>query len=167
LNKFYGTLIFRGRRSYAIKLFDIILFNFKKQLKTDPFIELRKAIDNLIPILGLTHKRIGKVYHAIPKLALGNRRFVIMLSWIIKKQKGKSNVLGLKINDVSRHLIDAVNKKGVLINLKKQYLAVSLAGKHYLYVNRRRRSPIYKKWRKARLELKKKKKKKKKREEIE
>lgn len=138
LSKFYGSLISRGRKGYAIKLFNKILVNFKNKFKKDPFIELRKAIDNLIPILMSTQKRVGKVYQAVPKLAVGNKRFVIMLSWIIKKQKGKSNVLGLKINDVSKHLIDAVDKKGVLINLKKQNLATALANKHLLYVNRRR-----------------------------
>jgi hypothetical protein len=61
-----------------------------------------------------------------------------MLNWIIKKQKSKSNVLGIKIDDVSRHLIDAVNNKGILVNLKKQQLSVALAGKHLLHMNRRR-----------------------------
>jgi ribosomal protein S7 len=79
-NKFYGSLIFRGRKSYAFRMFDNILFNFKNQLKVDPYIELRKAIENLIPILGITKKRIGKVYHSVPKMAVGNRRFVIMLN---------------------------------------------------------------------------------------
>lgn len=138
LSKFYGSLISRGRKAHAIKLFNKILVNFKNKFKKDPFIELRKAIDNLIPILTSTQKRVGKVYQAVPKLAIGNKRFIIMLSWIIKKQKGKSNILGIKINDVSKHLIDAVDKKGVLINLKKQNLAVALANKHLLYVNRRR-----------------------------
>jgi len=44
----------------------------------------------------------------------------------------------VKINDVSRHLIDAANNKGILINLKKQQLAVALAGKHLLHINKRR-----------------------------
>lgn len=138
LTKLCGTMISRGRKDYAIKMFDKILFNFKKHFNKDPFIDLRIAIDNLIPILSSTQKKIGKVYHSVPKLATGNRRFVIMLSWIIKKQKGKSNVMGFKINDISKNLIDAANKKGLFINLKKQHLASSLAGKHLLYMNRRR-----------------------------
>src|SRR5687767_10953341 len=80
LTKFCGTLISRGRKDYAMKMFDKILINFKKHFKRDPFIDLRKSIDNLIPILNSTQKRIGKVYHSVPKLAFGNRRFVIMLS---------------------------------------------------------------------------------------
>ena len=138
LTKFCGTLISRGRKNYAMKLFDKILLNFKKHFKKDPFVNLRISIDNLIPILSSTQKKIGKVYHSVPKLATGNRRFVIMLSWIIKKQKGKSNVMGFKINDISKNLIEAVNKKGLFMNLKKQHLASSLAGKHLLYMNRRR-----------------------------
>jgi hypothetical protein len=56
----------------------------------------------------------------------------------VKKQKGKTNVMGFKINDISKNLIDAANKTGLLINLKKQHLSSSLAGKHLLYMNRRR-----------------------------
>jgi len=152
LSKFYGSLITRGRKDYAIKLFDEILINIKKKFKKDPFINLQKAINNLVPILLSTQKRVGKVYHAVPKIALGNRRFVVMLSWIIKKQKGKSNVIGLNINDISRHLIDASLNKGVLINLKKQHLALCLSGKHLLYTNRRK---PFLRWKRLKLRKKK------------
>lgn len=138
LNKFYGSLISRGRKSFAIKQFNEILINFKENFKSDPFVELHKAINNLIPILSSTRKKIGKVYHAIPSLALGKRRFVIIINWILKKQKNKTNIRGININDVSKHLIDSVDKKGLLFKLKRQHLAYSLSGKHLLYMNRRR-----------------------------
>lgn len=138
LTKFYGSLISRGRKNRAIKMFNNILFNFKAKFKKDPFIELHKSINNLIPILSTTQKKMGKIYHAVPSLAVGKRRFVIMISWILKKQKNKSNVRGINSSDISRHLIDAVYKKGVLLKLKRQYLAYSLSGKHLLYMNRRR-----------------------------
>jgi ribosomal protein S7 len=80
LNKFFGSLISRGKKSVAIKMFNQILFNFKAKFKKDPFIELHKAINNLIPILSSTQKKIGKIYHAVPSLAVGNRRFVVMIS---------------------------------------------------------------------------------------
>jgi len=46
--------------------------------------------------------------------------------------------MGFKIQDISKNLIDAVSKKGLLMNLKKQHLASSLSGRHLLYTNRRR-----------------------------
>lgn len=138
LNKFYGSLISCGKKSLAIKMFNEFLINFKEKFKSDPFIALHKAVNNLIPILSSTQKKMGKIYHAVPSLAVGKRRFVIMISWILKKQKNKTNVRGIGIKDVSRHLIDAVYKKGLLLKLKKQHLAYSLSGKHLLYMNRRR-----------------------------
>jgi len=138
LTKFYGSLISRGRKNRAIKLFNEILIKFKTKFKSDPFIELHKAINNLIPILSSTQKKMGKIYHAVPSLAVGKRRFVVMISWILKKQKNKTNVRGINIDDISRHLIDAVYKKGLLLKLKRQHLAYSLSGKHLLYMNRRR-----------------------------
>jgi ribosomal protein S7 len=80
LSKFYGTLISRGRKSFAIKLFNKILLNLKKKFSQDPFIILHKSINNLVPLLTSTQKKIGKVYHSVPKLAVGNRRYVIMLN---------------------------------------------------------------------------------------
>lgn len=138
LNKFFGSLISRGKKGIAIKMFNEILVNFKEKFKSDPFIELHKAINNLIPILSSTQKKMGKIYHAVPSLAVGKRRFVIMINWILKKQKDKTNVKGISVKEVSKHLIDAVYKKGLLIKLKRQHLAYSLSGKHLLYMNRRR-----------------------------
>lgn len=138
LNKFYGSLITRGRKSFAIKQFNEILIQFKNRFKLDPFIELHKSINNLLPILSSTRKKIGKIYHAVPSLAIGNRRFVIVINWIIRKQKGKVGVRGLNIKEVSKSLIDAIYNKGLLIKLKRQHLAYSLSGKHLLYMNRRR-----------------------------
>ena len=120
LIKFYGSLISRGKKSMAIKLFNEILINFKQKFKLDPFVELHKAINNLIPILSSTQKKMGKIYHAVPSLAVGKRRFVIMINWILKKQKDKTNVKGISVKEVSKHLIDAVYKKGLLIKLKSK-----------------------------------------------
>ena len=138
LNKFFGSLISRGKKGIAVKMFNEILIKFKEKFKSDPFVELHKAINNLIPILSSTQKKMGKIYHAVPSLAVGKRRFVIMINWILKKQKDKTNVKGISVNEVSKHLIDAVYKKGLLIKLKRQHLAYSLSGKHLLYMNRRR-----------------------------
>jgi ribosomal protein S7 len=138
LNKFYGTLISRGRKGKAMRMFDDILVAFKERFKSDPFVELQKAINNLIPILSSTQKKLGKVYHAVPSLAVGKRRFVIMLSWIIKKQKNKNQTRGINSKEVAKHLIDAVSKKGLLMKLKSEHLAYALSGKHLLYMNRKR-----------------------------
>jgi len=76
-----------------------------------------------------------------------------MLIWIIKKQKNKTNTRGISINDVSKHLIDAVYKKGILFKLKRQHLASSLAGKHLLYMNKRRSFINLKKYKRTSFKL--------------
>jgi len=80
LNKFFGSLIYRGKKGIAVKMFNEILIKFKEKFKSDPFVELHKAINNLIPILSSTQKKMGKIYHAVPSLAVGKRRFVIMIN---------------------------------------------------------------------------------------
>src|SRR5690606_40550360 len=73
LNKFYGSLISRGKKNIAIKMFNEILINFKEKFKSDPFIELHKAINNLISILSTTQKKMGKIYYFVTSLTIGKR----------------------------------------------------------------------------------------------
>jgi ribosomal protein S7 len=79
LNKFYGSLIFRGKKSLALNFFDNLIFSFKKKFRRDPFLLLHKALNNILPLLSSTQKKMGKSYQAVPTIAVGNRRFVIML----------------------------------------------------------------------------------------
>lgn len=111
--------------------------NLKKKKKEDPFYGLYKATDNLLPIIGQTKRKIGKNIIIIPCFALGNRRFVIMIDWILKKQMGKGNVLGFKINDVARYLIEASNKYGFLIKMKYDYYKLAIGNLNLLKMNRK------------------------------
>jgi len=80
LQKFNGVFIFNGKKSLSKKYFDQILQKFKEIFNNDPLISLKDSIDNLVPLLGCSFKKVGKRVDVIPSAIYGNRRFVLMLT---------------------------------------------------------------------------------------
>lgn len=139
LNKFYGNLIFRGKKKYSIKFVDFIFLKLKKKFKADPLIKLYFIINNLTPLFNLSQKKVGrKKFQYIPSLAIGKRRYFLILDWLIRKQKNKTNILGLNVKDISSKLIDANYNKGELIRLKRDFYKVALTNK-YLLLKRKKK----------------------------
>ena len=132
LKKFRGSLIFRGNSCRSYKLFDEILFIIKRRLSINPLYVLFNVYKRLMPIFDVSYKRMGNRYQAIPKLSTLNRRIVLVIDWLIRSMKGKSNVFGLKVLDVANNIIDTFNNKGRALQNKKLFYKVSLYGRHFI-----------------------------------
>jgi len=138
LKKFIGSLIFRGNKSRAIKMYDEILYIIKKTLKEEPMIILYYVFVKLIPIFSIAYKRIGTRYQPVPKLASKNVRVVLIIDWLIRSLKGKSNIKGVRVNDIAKVLIDTYNDKGKALANKKAFYKRALSGRHLLSTYKRK-----------------------------
>jgi len=138
LKKFIGSLIFRGNKSRAIKMYDEILYIIKKTLKEEPMIILYYVFVKLIPIFSIAYKRIGTRYQPVPKLASKNVRVVLIIDWLIRSLKGKSNIKGVRVNDIAKVLIDTYNDKGKALSNKKAFYKRALSGRHLLSTYKRK-----------------------------
>lgn len=138
LKKFVGTLIFKGNKSKAIKSFDEILYNLKKALKREPITIFFVIFKRLIPIFSIAYKRMGNRYQPVPKLANKNVRVVLMIDWLIRGLKGKSNIRGVRLTDIIRILIDTYKGKGKALANKKAFYKRALSGRHLLNNYRRK-----------------------------
>lgn len=154
LKKFRGSMISRGRRSFSYKLFDDIRIYFKRVLKEqnlDFNVILRVAISNLIPILGTSNVRRGRKIQTVPSLLKFRKRVVLINKWLISNQKNRSNVRGIKINDVSRLIALSLFNKGSAYDQKIDSLKKAYSAKHILlrmgkrHVNKRAFKKLQKK----------------------
>jgi len=93
---------------------------------------LRAAISNLIPILGTSNVRRGRRVQIVPVLLKLRKRIVLINKWLISNQKNKSNVRGIKINEVSRLIASAFNSEGSAYDHKIDSLKRAYAAKHIL-----------------------------------
>jgi len=132
LKKFIGALIFKGNKSKAIKSFDEILYQLKKALKREPLSILYVIFKKLLPIFTIAYKRMGNRYQPVPKLANKSVRIVLMIDWIVRGLKGKSNIRGVRSTDIVKILIDTYQGKGKAIANKKAFYRRALSGRHLL-----------------------------------
>jgi len=93
---------------------------------------LKAGISNLIPVLGTSNVRRGRKVQTVPALLKFRKRVVLINKWLISNQKNKSNVRGIKINDVSRLIALSLIDKGSAYDQKMDNLKRAYAAKHIL-----------------------------------
>jgi ribosomal protein S7 len=137
LRKFRGSMLSKGNRSLSYKLYDYIKVYFKNMLKKrninlDSDKVFKSAISNLIPVLSTANVRRGRRVETVPVLLKLRKRIVLMNKWLISSQKNKSNVRGVKINDVARIIALLLFHKGNAYDQKMDNLKRAYSARHIL-----------------------------------
>ena len=136
LSRFRGSLIFRGKSSFSYKWMDKIFLKFKKTFGINTDFLFKKALRNLVPFVGYKKVKMGKKVYPLPILLHKKKRHMLLINWLLKDVKNKSNVRGYRFKDVWENLYDSLYNKGSIIEKKGDYLDKSL---EFLYLFRRRR----------------------------
>ena len=120
--KFLGMFVLRGRKSFSMKMLHYILLNLKRlKVKTNPMKLFFLIIQRVTPFLTLGQKKYGINIITVPSLLFGNKKNVILLNWIFRKLRNKSNVFGVKKEDVLKNLTDIYKFKGSVLKLKEEH----------------------------------------------
>lgn len=122
--KFCGYFIFRGKKSLSFKNFNYFILNLKKlnkKKKQNPMKLFFKIIKEVTPFLTIGFRKIGTNSIQVPSLLYGNKKNVFLLKWIVKQVKGKSNIYGIRKQDVLKNLIDIYKLRGNVLKLKEQH----------------------------------------------
>ena len=110
VTKFINSLMQRGKKSIAEKIFYSALNSVESKTKKSGLEVFEKAIENVKPILEVRSRRVGGATYQIPVEVRLNRKQALALRWIIgfaKTRPGKS--MAEKLAD---ELIAASNKEG-------------------------------------------------------
>lgn len=121
LKIFIGTNIHRGKKAYSIKILNYIFLNLKKIIKKDPTKILFIIIKNLSPFITVGKRSFKKKINLIPLLTNDRKKNFLMSNWLIRQYKNKSNVSGVKKEDILKSMVDTFLLKGSAINLKKDH----------------------------------------------
>jgi ribosomal protein S7 len=124
--KFCGSFIFRGKKTFSIKFFHYIVWNLKKYIrrkkwKITPMKLFFLLIKQITPFLTLGYKKYERNVIAVPSLLFGNKKNVFLIKWIVKQAKNKSNIFGIKKEDVLKNILDILKKRGVALKLKEEH----------------------------------------------
>jgi len=121
--KFCGVFIFRGRRTFSMKTYSYILFKLKKTLKIKaiPLTLFFIIMKKLCPFLTIGQKRIGNNIINVPALLFGNKKNVLLMNWVVRQFRDKSNIYGINRDDALKSLIDTFYNRGSPLKMKAQH----------------------------------------------
>jgi len=120
--KFNGMFILKGKKSNSFKIYAFLLLSLKKLAKQfNPIQLFFILVKKITPFFTTEFRKNKKKLLTVPSLMYGNKKFVLLINWIVRSIKRKSNIFGFKKEDILKNLIEVYNNKGFLLKQKYNY----------------------------------------------
>lgn len=149
LRKFRGTLIFRGKSSLSYRWFDKIRLYYKNYFFIDVDFPIRKSILQIMPVVGISNIKKGRRVQKVPILLKQQKRYALINDWIIRKQRGTTNVRGVKIKSIGEEIMKCFFLKSKAKVIKDDYTKEALKARYILMQRGKKRfSPGFNSFRK-------------------
>ncbi len=130
--KFINTMIWRGKKSVAQKIFYDAMSIVEKRVKEVGPLELfETAVNNVKPYVEVRSKRVGGASYQVPMPVNSKRQQSLAFRWIIASARGKK---GKPMCDkLAIELIDAYNKQGGAITTRENIHKMAEANKAFAH----------------------------------
>ena len=129
-----NNILRKGKKSLAERIvyeaFDII----RKKTGNDPIDVLKKAVNNVKPLLEVRSRRVGGANYQVPVAVRSERSFILACRWILdaaRSRKGKK--MAEKLAD---ELINAYNNEGTAIKKKQDTYRMAEANRAFAHFGR-------------------------------
>jgi len=136
LSRLRGCLIFRGKSSFSYRWMDKVFFKYKRTFGINTDFLFRRTLKDLIPFIGYRKVKMGKKVNPLPILLRKSKRQIILMNWLLKDTKNKSNVRGYKFRDFWENLYNGIYHRGSITDKKDDYFDKSL---DFLYLLKKKR----------------------------
>tara|TARA_B100000959_G_scaffold285127_1_gene358833 strand:- start:253 stop:723 length:471 start_codon:yes stop_codon:yes gene_type:complete len=121
----------QGKKSVAesiiYKSFDVIT----EKTKEDPLKVLKKAVDNVKPMLEVRSRRVGGATYQVPVDVRYERRISLALRWIVEGAKQRKEY-GM-VERLASELLDAYKNTGIAVKKKENTHKMAEANKAFAH----------------------------------
>jgi len=130
--KFINSIMNKGKKSLAEKIFYTSIEKIKKSTKTDDALEVfKKAINNVAPMLEVKSKRIGGATYQVPVEVSPKRKIALAMRWIIAYAKArKGNTMSDRL---AAEIVAAFNNDGSSVKKKEDTHRMAEANKAFAH----------------------------------
>ena len=134
MGKFINTMMHRGKRSTAERIFYGALESVKARTNKEPQDMFAQALRNVTPLIEVKPRRVGGATYQVPVEVKGDRGQALAIRWLIsnaRKRPGKS-----MIDRLSAELLDAANNTGPSVKKREDTHKMAEANRafaHYRY----------------------------------
>jgi small subunit ribosomal protein S7 len=132
VTKFVNCILERGKKSVAEWVFYGAMDVVKDKTKDDPVKILKKAVDNVKPLLEVKSRRVGGATYQVPVEVNPARRQSLAIRWIIgyAKQRGSEKQMLTKL---ANEILDAANNRGAAVKKREDTHKMAEANKAFAH----------------------------------
>ena len=130
-SKVINQMMYQGKKSVAESIFYDAMELIEKQVGEDPMKILKKALDNVKPILETKSRRVGGSTYQVPIEVNLRRRTSLGIRWIIKYSRDRGEKL-MAVR-LSNEVLDAANNRGNAVRKKEDIRRMAEANKAFAH----------------------------------
>ncbi len=130
-SKVINQIMRKGKKSLAESIFYDAMKLIEKQVGEDPMKILKKALDNVKPILETKSRRVGGSTYQVPIEVSLRRRTSLGIRWIINYSRDRGEKL--MAERLSNEVLDAANNRGNAGRKKEDIRRMAEANKAFAH----------------------------------
>ena len=119
----------RGKRSTAERIVYEALTEVERKTGGDPIPTLKRAVENVRPVLEVKSRRVGGATYPVPVEIRGDRRLSLGVRWLVqaaRKRSGKS-----MSEKLAAEFVDAMNGLGAAVKRREDTHKMAEANKAF------------------------------------
>jgi small subunit ribosomal protein S7 len=130
--KFINCMMAKGKKSVAEWIFYGAMDIVKDKTKDDPMKSLKRAVDNVKPLLEVKSRRVGGATYQVPVEVNPARRQSLAIRWIISYASQRASEKRM-LDQFANEVLDAANNRGGAIKKKEDTHKMAEANKAFAH----------------------------------
>ncbi len=130
--KFVNCVMGRGKKSVAEWIFYGAMDVVKEKTKDDPMKILKKAVDNVKPLLEVKSRRVGGATYQVPVEVNPARRQSLAIRWLIGYAGQRTSEKPM-LQKLANEVLDAANNRGGAVKKKEDTHKMAEANKAFAH----------------------------------
>jgi small subunit ribosomal protein S7 len=131
VTKFMNTIMSRGKKSLAERVFYGALDLIQQRTKEEPLGIFKKALDNVKPVVEVRSRRVGGATYQVPVEVRPARRVSLGMRWIV--QHARLRPEKSMIERLAGEVNDAANNRGAAIKKREDTHRMAEANKAFAH----------------------------------
>jgi small subunit ribosomal protein S7 len=130
--KFINSMMWRGKKSVATKIFyDALDIASKKVKEVEPIEIFETAVNNVKPQIEVRSKRVGGASYQVPMPVNARRQQSLAFRWLLASARGKKGKP--MCERLAAELLDAYNKQGGAMTTRENIHKMAEANKAFAH----------------------------------
>jgi small subunit ribosomal protein S7 len=131
VTKFVNSMMAKGKRSTAERIFYGCMRLIEDRTKTDPQKLFKQAVDNVKPVVEVKSRRVGGATYQVPVEVRQDRRTALAMRWLIEYASARGEKT--MVEKLAGEILDAANNRGNAVKKREDTHKMAEANKAFAH----------------------------------